>query len=124
MRSTVRWLATPTRTRLLRPAVVEQLAEHLAEGAVVGHFAVAHRVRSEWTHLGALGQDRAVHTRLDGCDETRLNVQSHNLGPPPRPRLRPRLRFSWGIRGDGSLIDDGAPGMGRIGAWVGIGVNL
>ena len=80
VRSTVRWLATPTRTRLLRPVLVEQLAQHLAERAVVGDFAVAHRVRSEWTHLGALGQDRAVHARLDGSDETRLNVQSNHLG--------------------------------------------
>ena len=121
VRSTVRWLATPIRTRLLRPLLGEQLAEHLAEGALVDHFAVAHRVRGERTHLGALGQDRAVDARLDGGDEARLDVQSDDVGAAARrPRLRRGLRFSWGIRGDGSLIGDGAlgTGSGSAAGWV------
>ena len=98
VRSTVRWLATPTRTRLLSPLDAEQLAQRLAERALVDHFSVAHRVGRERQAGGLLGDDRAVDPRPHGRDEARLDVQPDDVRARAGGRgLTGSFRLSEGI---------------------------
>ena len=86
----------PTRTRLLRPLSPNSSRSASLRRAVVVHFAVAHGVGSEWTHLGALGQDRAVRARLDGGDEAGLDVESDDLGPAAAAEVPSELQVQAG----------------------------
>ena len=79
VRSTVRWLATPTRTRLLSPLSLEELAQGLAERALVDHFALAHDVGGQRHGGRVLGHDRAVDVRLHGGDVAGLDVQADDV---------------------------------------------
>ena len=76
----MRWLATPTRTRLPSRLLAEQLAQRLAERLLVEHLALAHHVGAQRQRGGALGDDRAVDARLHGGDEPRLDVQADDVG--------------------------------------------
>ena len=84
VRRTVRWLARPTRTRLPRPPVAEELAQRVAERALVEHLALAQGVGCEWRAGGVLDGDPAVDVRLHGGDVAGLDVQSDQAPSAPR----------------------------------------
>ena len=69
----------------------EQLAQRVAERALVDDLALAHDVGGSGSDGGALGDDRAVDARLHGRDEARLDVQADDVGAASGGRA---LRFS------------------------------
>ena len=60
-------------------AAGEELAQRVAEHVRVDYVALADRVGGERQRDRALGQNRAVHAGLHGCDEPGLNVQSDDV---------------------------------------------
>src|SRR5207302_5324986 len=81
---------------LAEAAAGEQLAKRLAEGALVRDFAVTDGVGGERQRCGLLGQDRTVYPRLDGGDETRLDVQAGDVHAGAAREVQVEVDFRGG----------------------------
>ena len=79
MRITVRWLATPTRTRL--PTALLPNSSRSTSLSAASSTTSPSRTASEGErqHGGALGDDRAVDARLHGGHEPRLDVEADDV---------------------------------------------
>ena len=61
------------------PAVVEQLAQRLAESGAVDDLALANGIGGEGPHGGALDDDPAVDACFDRSHDARLDVESDHV---------------------------------------------